>query len=189
MFIKMVLALMVCLMLSSCGPTYVEAAPPGVIAGKFKLINFEDPENPGVWFDFTQGGAVLNSDKRKEGDFCLFKTFLRSSWPVACGIQDSQADSLYRRIANPTYDYITPTETLKNADVAIYSGHAYYMKTAEGLYGRIKIVEEKLNSNATAYEYITFYWAYQPKGHEYFGADEHGNPIVQEGMEGEKKND
>jgi hypothetical protein len=173
------------LLLISCSPTPVEQSPPGVVSGKFKLINVQDPDNPGVWFDFTAGGAVIEADERKEGDFCLFKTMLRSSWPVACGIQDSQADSLFRHIANPTYDYKTPTEILKNADVAIYSGHVYYMITGEGLYARIKIVDSILNANATAYEYITFYWAYQPEGHEYFGADAQGRPIEPEEGKGE----
>ncbi len=174
---RIILIFLAALVLISCGATPVEETPPGVISGKYTLINFEDPENPGVWFDFTKGGAVLNSEHRTEGDFCLFKTFLRSSWPVPCGIQDSQPDSLFRHIANPTYGYSTPTQTLKNADVAIYSGHVYFMLTNEGLYGRIKIVDMALNSDATAYEYITFYWAYQPKGHEYFGYDEHGKPL------------
>jgi hypothetical protein len=180
--------LLIGLLCISCGPTPVENAPPGVTAGKFTLINFEDEKNPGVWFDFTTGGAVYGGENRKEGDFCLFKTFLRSSWPVPCGIQDSQADSLYRHLANPTYDYVTPNETLKNADVAIYSGHVYYMQTAAGLYARIKVVENVLNFDATAYEYITFYWAYQPEGHEYFGADAQGKVIERiEGEEGGEK--
>ena len=173
------------LLFLSCGPTPVEDTPPGVISGKFTLVNFEDAENPGVWFDFTSGGAILDSEDRTEGDFCLFKTFLRSSWPVACGIQDSQADSLFRRLANPTYEYVTPNDTLTNADVAIYSGHVFYMKTVEGLYARIKVVASAWNSNATAYEYITFYWAYQPEGHEYFGADAQGKPIEDRSTEGE----
>jgi len=164
----------------SCGTTTVENAPPGVICEKFTLINVEDPESPGVWFDFTAGGAVIERDAHKVGDFCLYKTFLRSSWPVKCGIQDSQADSLFRHVTNPTSGYEFPSEILKNADVAIYSGHTYYMVTGEGLYARIKIVEEVLNPDATAYEHITFYWAYQPKGHEYFGLDEKGNPVEED---------
>jgi hypothetical protein len=168
----------------SCGPTTVENTPPGVISGKFTLVNVEDPESPGVWFDFTAGGAVVERDAHKVGDFCLFKTFLRSSWPVTCGIQDSQADSLFRHIANPTYDYITPSEILKNADMPIYSGHVYYMITGEGLYARIKIVEEVFNPDATAYEHITFYWAYQPKGHEYFGVNPDGSPVEEDRPQG-----
>ena len=164
----------------SCGPTAVENTPPGVTSGKFTLVNVEDTQSPGVWFDFTAGGAVIERDTHKAGDFCLFKTFLRSSWPVKCGMQDSQADSLFRHVTNPTSGYEFPSEVLKNADMPIYSGHVYYMITGEGLYARIKIVEEAFNDDATAYEHITFYWAYQPKGHEYFGANPDGTPVEED---------
>lgn len=173
--------------LTGCGPTAVENAPPGVDSGKITLFNIADAENAGQWFDFSEARIIVEGDEHKQGDFCLFKTFLRSSWPVTCGIQDSQPDSLWRHTANPTYDYEVPDATRKNADVAIYSGHVYYMMTGEGHYARIKIVDTgEMNDNATSFNYITFYWGYQPNGTEFFGVNPDGSPVTREGDEGEE---
>jgi hypothetical protein len=171
------------LYLPGCGPSAVENCPPGVVCGKITLYNQADPGNEGVWFDFSAERTIVEAEQHTEGDFCLFKTFLRSSWPVVCGIQDSQADSLHRRSVHPTTGYEYPDENRKNLDVAIYSGHVYYFVTREKHYAKIKIVDMVLNPDATSYDYITFYWAYQPSGTEYFGVNPDGTPVLREGEE------
>ncbi len=166
-----------------CGPTAVENAPPGIVAGKITLFNVADPENAGQWFDFSEGRIIIETDEHKQGDFCLFGTHLRSVWPVECGMQDSQPDSLWRHESNPTYDYKTPDEFKKNADVPIYSGHVYYMVTGEGHYARIKVVGTEMNDDASAFNSITFYWGYQPDGTEVFVREVDDAPPANDGEE------
>jgi hypothetical protein len=186
---RFALMAVIAFILFGCGPTAVEDCPPGVVCGKITLFNSADPGNEGAWFDFSAGRAIVEPQEHGEVDFCLFKTFLRSSWPVVCGIQDSQADSLHRRSVSPEYDYEFPDENRKNLDMAIYSGHVYYFKTGEGHYAKIKIVETELNADATSYNYITFYWAYQPDGTPYFGINPDGTPVLRENDEGEGQSD
>jgi hypothetical protein len=178
----LILVFLICT-LTACGPTAVENAPPGVKSGKITLYNISDSENAGQWFDFSEARVIIEADEHKQGDFCLFRTFLRSIWPVTCGIQDSQSDSLWRHTANPTYGYETPDSVKSNADVAIYTGHVYYMTTGEGHYARIKVVATEMNDDATSFNSITFYWGYQPNGTEFFGVNPDGSPVLREGEE------
>jgi hypothetical protein len=183
MYTRLILAAAVILIFSGCGPSAVENCPPGVICQKITLYNQADPGNENVWFDFSEGRAIIEAEGHKDGDFCLYKTFLRSSWPVECGIQDSQADSLHRRTENPEYDYIFPDENRKNADLAIYSGHVYYFITGEGHYAKLKILNSEWNSDATSYNFLTFEYAYQPNGTKYFGVNPDGTPVKREDVE------
>ncbi len=154
--------------LVSCGePEWPEGLPHGELI----LPNFEDPDNPGAYFDFSTGELVFGEEGRQRGDIYLDKTFIAGNPGLGVSLHDQQPDSLLYDSTAPGWGssgWNVPPDSSTPARISIYDGHNIWVNTSEGHTAKFKILLVNPNFDNTDYLSIKIRWIYQPDGSEEF---------------------
>jgi len=152
-------------MLKSCGePEW----PAGFPHGEEILPSFEDPDQPGAFFDFSSGSLVFGDEGRQKGDIYLDKTFIAGNPALNVALHDDMADSLLYKTAVPSFDWTERPDENTAARISIYNGHCVWVRTGEGYYGKLKILQVESNESVSSFNWIKIQWIYQPDGTNQF---------------------
>jgi len=152
------------LFLNACSE---EEWPEGCLYGEIILPNFNDPDTPGAYFDFSEGEIVFGEEGRLRGDIYLEQTFIKGNPEHEIGLHDEQPDSLLYKRSAPSWGSarwkVSPNPGVPPS-VPLYEGHNIWVRTAEGHTAKFKILTMESNENHTSYNWIKIRWIYQPDG-------------------------
>ncbi len=167
-FIVLVLLQGLPMFLSGCGET---EWPEGCPHGEETLPNFNDPDSPGAYFDFSAGEIVYGEEGRTRGDIFLERTFVAGNPELGVAIHDQQPDSLLYDLTAPSWGStewkVSPNEGVPPR-TPLYEGHNIWVKTAEGHTAKFKILLMESNEDHSSYIWIKIRWIYQPDGTDSF---------------------
>jgi len=149
--------------------------PENLPHGEAILPNFEDPDTPGAWFDFSEGELVFGDEGRQRGDIFLDKTFIAGNPATGIQLCDQQPDSLLYDTTAPGWgpgDWQAPPNAETPSRVPVYDGHNVWVVTGEGNTAKFKIRMAEANMDYTSFLWIKIEWIYQPDG----SSELHGIP-------------
>jgi len=139
--------------------------PEGLPHGEIVLPNIEDPDMPGAYFDFSEGELVYGNEGRSRGDVFLEATFIAGNPVLNVALAEQQPDSILYDTGAPgwgTNFWKTPPDENTPARVAVRQGYNVWVRTAEGNYGKLKILLREASDDYTKMLEIKMQWIYQP---------------------------
>jgi len=177
-----VASLLVFSLISTAGCVYTreEDWPAGLPHGDIILPNVEDPDTPGAYFDFSTGSILYGDQGRQEGDIYLDYTFVTGNAALNVALASTQTDTILYDTTAPSWGqgWNEPQSETSPAREPVRQHMNYWVRTAEGHYGKLRIVDKESNADVTSYNFIKFQWVYQPDGsnelHAIEGASEAG---------------
>ncbi|HEX9744210.1 MAG TPA: hypothetical protein VGB30_02180 [bacterium] len=156
---------------ASCFAPKEEDYPEGTIHGEVWLTNINDPDNPGAYFDFSEGEVVYGDEARQRGDIYIEATFIRGNPALNVALNDQQPDSLLYDTTAPGWGdrgWAEPPDADTPSRIPIYHGHNVWVRTGEGNTAKFKIVRAESNADVSAYDRLKLQWIYQPDGSNSF---------------------
>jgi hypothetical protein len=154
-----------CIALSHSGCAEPEW-PAGLPHGEIILPNISDPDTPGAYFDISEGQIVYGEDGIARGDIYLDHTFICGNAKLDVALHETQTDTILYDSTAPGWGsgWVEPNNEDSPARVPVNNHMNIWVRTAEGHFGKLRILMKEANTDYSSFLRVKFEWIYQPDG-------------------------